>query len=131
MIARRNFLLGLIGTFTDVITSDDMNKACTPRPRPTYWLNKTKKQALAENNLPSSCCEWDHRIPRCIGGADSLDNLHLQECDKWEQDGNIMRCVGGPAYNKDLVEAKICRMVCKQHKMSLPEAQKLFREWKY
>jgi hypothetical protein len=59
--------------------------------------------------------EIDHRVPLCLGGADEADNL-------WPQRG-----WRHPSYyDKDRLEAEVCRMVCEQGEMTLPQGQALF-----
>lgn len=61
-------------------------------------------------------CEVDHRVPRCVGGADDLANLSPQP-------------YGGAwnAHMKDRVEDQACRAVCALVKpMPLKEAQAAF-----
>lgn len=59
--------------------------------------------------------EFDHLIPRELGGADSLDNIWPEE---WEEARHI----------KDPEENKWHRMVCAGN-VSLEEAQQHFRMW--
>jgi hypothetical protein len=59
--------------------------------------------------------EIDHRVPLCIGGADARENLWPQE--GWEH----------PSYHdKDRLEAEVCRRVCRNHEISLPDGQAIF-----
>ena len=55
--------------------------------------------------------ELDHIIPLCLGGADTPANRRPQRCDHWEG----IRCVAGPAYEKDKDEARACRAACASH----------------
>lgn len=62
--------------------------------------------------------EFDHLIPRCMGGADSEKNLFPQpRSGKWN------------AYVKDRLEMQACIMVCKGE-LELKETQSLFaKDW--
>ena len=116
----------------DVITSTDVDLATAPRPRPTAWLEETKRAALARTGQSGDCCEWDHVIPRCMGGADDLNNLRLQPCTAWRMQADGIRvCIAGPAYVKDLKEKQLCGEVRRAHSVPLlVEDQQYFREWK-
>lgn len=62
--------------------------------------------------------EIDHRIPRCAGGADDVNNL-------WAQ------CYSGEwnAVMKDRLEVLACKKIC-TGELSPAEAQALFDDWK-
>jgi hypothetical protein len=114
----------------DVITSTDVDLATAPRPRPAAWLEETKRAALAGRS--GSGFEWDHRIPRCLGGADDLSNLWLQPCSAWRMQADGIRvCIAGPAYVKDLKEKQLCWEVRRTRSVPLlVQDQQYFREWK-
>ena len=110
------------------VTGDNIyDTICIPgwsamvRP-PVSYTNKVKKQRLQEIGLgmdSSPEYELDHRIPISVGGHPrDLRNLALQEWD-------------GPngAHAKDVVEARMHRMVC-DGKIELRVAQRcLARSW--
>jgi hypothetical protein len=59
--------------------------------------------------------EIDHRVPLCIGGADARENL-------WPQEG-----LRHPNFqDKDRLEAEVCRLVCRDHLITLREGQAIF-----
>jgi hypothetical protein len=59
--------------------------------------------------------EMDHRVPLCLGGADVRENLWPQA--GWQH----------PSYHdKDVLEETVCRMVCRDHTMTLEEGQAVF-----
>lgn len=61
-------------------------------------------------------CEIDHRGPRCLGGADVVENLSPQP-------------YGGPwnAHMKDRVETQACKAICAPVKpLDLAEARQIF-----
>ncbi len=61
--------------------------------------------------------QWDHRIPLCAGGADVDANIWLQPLAE--------------ARVKDRLESLVCRMVCRDHILSLSEAQAWFTgDWR-
>jgi hypothetical protein len=60
--------------------------------------------------------ELDHRVPRCLGGSDTDDNL-------WPQPIAEARI-------KDTLEAEACRRVCQAHTMMIGDAMRLFDDWK-
>jgi len=59
--------------------------------------------------------EVDHRVELSLGGADELGNLWPEE--GWQH----------PSFHdKDRLEARVWRMVCKEHSMSLADGQAIF-----
>ena len=75
-----------------------------------------KKRVAKTYNLDwndRSLVEFDHLIPRCLGGADTDANLWPQKLE-------------GPwgAYVKDKLERKVCKMVCNGD-LDLKETQQL------
>lgn len=59
--------------------------------------------------------EVDHRVELSLGGADDVRNLWPQE--GWQH----------PSFHdKDRLEDRVWRMVCKEHSMSLAEGQAIF-----
>ena len=59
--------------------------------------------------------EVDHRVPLCLGGADVAEN-------RWPQLG-----FEHPSYyDKDQLEVEVCRMVCRERSISLPDGQAIF-----
>src|SRR6266581_4870045 len=71
-------------------------------------------------------CEFDHLVPRCIGGADTARNLWPQHCDRWSP--GHLHCLAGPAADKDVDEIRICRAVCRDGTMSIADGQRFFTE---
>jgi hypothetical protein len=65
-----------------------------------------------------SLYEYDHLIPRCLGGADTVKNLFpLPRTGAWN------------AYDKNRLERQACIMVCKG-KLELERTQNLFaKNW--
>jgi hypothetical protein len=61
--------------------------------------------------------ELDHLIPRCLGGADKVENLWPQPLEE--------------ARAKDAVEARICRAVCNAGTMTIDDGQSFFRDLKW
>jgi hypothetical protein len=61
------------------------------------------------------CCEFDHLIPRELGGADDVDNLWPQS---WRE-----------ASQKDVEENRLHRAVCAGD-VSLTTAQRQMRHWR-
>lgn len=61
------------------------------------------------------CCEFDHRIPRSLGGADAIENLQLQS---WRL-----------AVAKDRREAALSRLVC-AGRMDLAAARLEMWNWR-
>jgi len=62
--------------------------------------------------------EVDHRVELSLGGADELGNL-------WPEPGNGLG-VQWTFHLKDRLEARVWRMVCKEHSMSLADGQAIF-----
>lgn len=80
-----------------------------------------KKQVAAAYGLKwedRGTVEFDHLIPRSLGGSDSVLNLWPMCCI---QNGRIV----GPAHEKDVREVRTWRLVC-AGKMSLASWQSLF-----
>src|SRR5205807_7297047 len=59
--------------------------------------------------------EVDHRVPLCLGGADARENLWPQE--GWQHPN---------FHDKDRLETEVCRMVCRDHSMTLQAGQAIF-----
>src|SRR5271157_2197902 len=67
----------------DVRTETDLEAACRPPPRPNEALRIIKRHMLEEmgvSGFGGREFELDHRVPRCMGGADDRSNLWLQPC---------------------------------------------------
>ena len=59
--------------------------------------------------------EIDHRVPLCVGGADDPRNLWPEL--GWQH----------PSFHdKDRLEARVCRAVCRTRTMTLAEGQAIF-----
>lgn len=66
--------------------------------------------------------EFDHLVPRSLGGADVAENLWPMCCIRAGK-------ITGQAHQKDLLEVRLGRLVCKGE-VSLVEAQQAFmRDW--
>lgn len=61
------------------------------------------------------CCEYDHLIPRSLGGADKVEN-------QWVQPWATARL-------KDLEENRLSRAVCVTRTLTLVDAQERMRRW--
>lgn len=82
-------------------------------------LEDDRRADFARWNVPWSehrNFELDHWIPLDIGGADTPKNRRPQRCDRWEG----LRCVAGPAFEKDKVEAEAAREVCAAYRAGRP-----------
>jgi hypothetical protein len=89
------------------------------------FSGRSDPRCTPDPNDPKQTCEVDHRIPRCLGGADVIANLSPQP-------------YGGPwnAHMKDRVEARACKLFS-TGKLPLGEARSIFtgdwtvtyREW--
>jgi hypothetical protein len=87
-----------------------------------FVTERMKKQVAAAYGLPwseHSSREFDHVVPRSLGGADSTANLWPMCC----REGNR---IVGPAHAKDVLEVRLGRLVC-AGKLSLSEAQEAIR----
>ncbi len=61
-----------------------------------------------------ACCVIDHRVPRALGGSDTLENLQVQP--------------RADAHAKDRDESRLHRAVCRGE-MTLAAAQDAMRHW--
>ena len=88
-----------------------------------HVTNSRKKEVYAEYGVPypqpKGSYEVDHFMPVCIGGSNEMSNLWLQPAQPY------------PGYHeKDQLEQYLCRAVCRDGKMTIQEAQNLFRtDW--
>jgi hypothetical protein len=74
----------------------------------------TKKKVCLEYHIAAKCpnpkrMEIDHDLPIELGGQDDITNLWPQMAPEFHQ--------------KDKLENALKRLVCKEHSMTLPEAQ--------
>lgn len=103
------------------IASTDEAEVCgivgglTYSQRHRVW--RGRRATLAKYGYPAATplaqVEDDDRVPVCLGGDNADPRNH------W--------AMPAPAYHrKDLAEAEACRRVCRQHAMTLAEAQALF-----
>ncbi len=133
-------LVGVVGAAV-VLSADERDAICKPgfaaggRPSPNAWL-KLRQEAFEAAGVNFAAhhhdYEVDHIIPRCLDGPNTLDNLQLQHCTRWEKltDGRDgPRCMEGPAYDKDVkLEIPICRAYCaKGSRMTLEQARSYFK----
>jgi hypothetical protein len=113
-------LAGLAGSAI-VLSGDERDRICRPgaaqagRPAPEAWL-RLRQAVFARAGVSFAAhhaeYEVDHIVPRCLDGANTLDNLQLQP---WP----IARI-------KDHMEAMVCRSYC-DGKLTLEEARNYFR----
>ena len=82
-----------------------------------HVTERMKKESAARYGLayPVADVEWDHLIPRELGGADATDNLWPQA---WTQARRL----------KDPAENRLHRQVC-VGTLSLAAAQEQMRQW--
>lgn len=73
-----------------------------------------RRRAMIVGSRRGPCCEFDHLIPRSLGGADDVRNLWIQN---WAE-----------ARRKDRVEVALHRAVCRGD-LPLAEAQRQMRRW--
>ena len=105
------------------VATTDQNDVCgvvnglTYSKRHRATPQALKQQVYAEYgvNRAGRDFEIDHRVPLCIGGADVKENLWPQL--GWQHPSY---------YDKDRLEAEVCRMVCDYGEMTLPDAQAIF-----
>lgn len=98
--------------------------ACKPRPR-LYDTDEAAYYRQAKAVFQAYGIAWemhpkyelDHRVPRCLGGADTDANLWPQPLAE--------------ARKKDAVERDICRQVCSLHTMSVADGQRVFLEGRW
>ena len=87
------------------------------RKEPRSITIKNKMNVSKYYNIPwenRADYEYDHLIPKCIGGADSEKNLFPQRrTGPWN------------AYMKDRLEIKTCKMICKGE-LDLKKTQNAF-----
>ena len=103
------------------------------RPSSDAWL-KIRQQAFERAGVSYLVhhhdYEVDHIIPCCLDRCDnSLENLQLQRCTKWEKLKNGRdgpRCLEGEAADKDEKERSICRSY-HAGKMTLDQARSSFQ----
>jgi hypothetical protein len=81
--------------------TDDVEKLCTTLTATRrYKPDPAVHKAIAKAHDVPRCGEVDHRVPICLGGAETIKNL-------W--------CQPAPQYKlKDKLEAKLCRMICEK-----------------
>lgn len=78
------------------------------------FSGRTDPRCTPDPNDQKQTCEVDHRVPRCLGGADVIGNLSPQP-------------YGGPwnAHMKDRVEARACKLF-DAGQLDLKAAQAIF-----
>jgi hypothetical protein len=99
---------------------------CAPGYARAHRAWHDKPSTLIKYGLPPSQArdfEDDDRVPICVGGDNTDPGNHWpQRCTEWKG----LRCVAGPAFEKDRLEAWVCRAVCDEHQMPLAAAQHMF-----
>lgn len=111
-----------------VIRTSDESEICNPKFRTKPWRKTTQAMknhvyaAYGVERNKGMCrggCEVDHRLPLELGGLDDERNL-------WPQPSQPL-----PGFHqKDKLENALKKAVCKDHSMSLAEAQKaLMGDW--
>jgi hypothetical protein len=81
-----------------------------------------KRIVAAKVGIPEAAWpqyEFDHIVPRQLGGADVVENLQLQCCGATRP---------GPAHDKDVAENRLTRRVC-AGTITLRVAQQQMRTW--
>ena len=74
-----------------------------------------ERRIFAGYRLPWSdrrAYEFDHHVPRCLGGLDTAANLWPQPLEE--------------AIRKDALEHRLCRAACTTHTMTAPAVQAIF-----
>ena len=107
---------GVVGSasFADVC---GLVRGLTYSQRHRETTQKMKNDAYAAYNVNKAGRDFevDHRVPLCAGGADDPANLWPQL--GWQH----------PSFHdKDRLEARICRTVCRARDMTLQEGQAIF-----
>jgi hypothetical protein len=106
-----------------VVASTDADDVCgivdglTYSKRHRHTSPELKREVYAAYHVDHAGREFemDHRVPLCLGGADVRENLWPQA--GWQH----------PSYHdKDVLEETVCRMVCRDHTMTLEEGQAVF-----
>lgn len=92
------------------------NDICTPGYAAAHRMSESESQSIKRSLLPAGHrmyeYELDHIIPLCLGGINDRSNLQMQPIDE--------------AREKDKLERKACRMVCRGE-IGLDEARSWFR----
>ena len=107
---------GVVGSaeFADVCGLVD-GQTYSQRHRETTQKMKNEAYAAYSVNKAGREFEIDHRVPLCIGGADDPQNLWPEL--GWQH----------PSFHdKDRLEARVCRAVCRTRTMTLAEGQAIF-----
>lgn len=116
------------GVTPGVVRTSDASEICNPKFRTKPWRKTTQAMknhvyaayGVARNKgMCRGGCEVDHRLPLELGGLDDERNL-------WPQPSQPL-----PGFHqKDKLENALKKAVCKDHSMSLAEAQKmLLGDW--
>jgi hypothetical protein len=109
-----------------VIRDTDPTVVCALGYARTHRVWHDKASTLIKYGLsPSQTRDFedDDRVPICAGGDNADPGNHWpQRCTEWEG----LRCVAGPAFEKDQLDAWVCRAVCDEHRMPLAAAQRMF-----
>lgn len=102
------------------VASTDDQEVCGVQDGLSYSKNHRldhtlKNKSIRLYGIEGFRGEGDHRVPLSLGGADKVSNM-------WPQ------VYEGPcgAKAKDVVEDRLWRQVCKEHSMSLSDAQAVF-----
>ena len=107
---------GVVGSadFADVCGLVD-GQTYSQRHRDTTQKMKNAAYVAYNVNKADREFEVDHRVPLCAGGADDQANL-------WPQLG-----FKHPSFHdKDRLETRVCRAVCRTRTMTLAEGQAIF-----
>jgi len=107
---------GVVGSaeFADVCGLVD-GQTYSQRHRETTQKMKNEAYAAYSVNKAGREFEIDHRVPLCVGGADDPRNLWPEL--GWQH----------PSFHdKDRLEARVCRAVCRTRTMTLAEGQAIF-----
>lgn len=105
------------------VASTDPNDVCgvvnglTYSKRHRHTSLELKHEVYAAYHLDPAGKEFeiDHRVPLCLGGADTRENLWPQE--GWQHPGY---------HDKDRLETGVCRAVCDEGSMTLGQGQAIF-----
>lgn len=106
-----------------VVASTDPNDVCgvvdglSYSRRNRHTPVELKREVYEEYGISAEgrSFEVDHRVPLCIGGADVRENLWPQQ--GWQHPN---------FHDKDRLEEEVCRMVCRDHSITLQAGQTIF-----
>lgn len=109
-----------------VIASTDENEVCATGGATYSQTHRitppSMKLQVRRRYSVNSCGEIDHLLPLSLGGADVTENLWCQPGPPEPWDFRA----------KDRLETRIWSMVCREHTMSLADAQAIFlgQDWR-